>query len=167
MAAAGRTNVSEDLIWEIVRSQNSFLVKRNSGGGARFSRDPLNLTNVHSRKVRPGQHLVQLKPLTLYNPAIGVQAGENNGLTISTKRPGNANQPGKNVANTSISGSTNNRKVYKGVANRAVSGGYRPDLRAEAVSRVSAIRLSQRPKKDTPEKKLRGAKARKAAQKDE
>lgn len=38
-----------------------------------------------------------------------------------------------------------------------------PDLRAEAVARASAILRSQRLKKDTPEKKLRGAKARKAA----
>lgn len=33
-------------------NQNSFLVKRNSNGGVRFSRDPFNLTNTHSRKVR-------------------------------------------------------------------------------------------------------------------
>ena len=32
-------------------TQNAFLVKRTSGGGVRFSKDPLNLTNVHSRKV--------------------------------------------------------------------------------------------------------------------
>jgi hypothetical protein len=32
-------------------NQNSYLVKRNTNGGVRFSRDPLNLTNVHSRKV--------------------------------------------------------------------------------------------------------------------
>jgi large subunit ribosomal protein L28e len=32
-------------------NQNSYLVKRNTNGGVRFSRDPLNVTNVHSRKV--------------------------------------------------------------------------------------------------------------------
>ena len=31
---------------------NSFLVNRRSGGGAQFSRDPFNLVNKHSRKVR-------------------------------------------------------------------------------------------------------------------
>ena len=30
---------------------NSYLVKRKSGGGSQFSRDPLNLMNKHSRKV--------------------------------------------------------------------------------------------------------------------
>ena len=34
-------------------NQNSYLVKRSSGGGVRFSKDPLNLVNVHSRKVCP------------------------------------------------------------------------------------------------------------------
>ncbi|KAI2078398.1 hypothetical protein LOZ36_006841, partial [Ophidiomyces ophidiicola] len=48
--AAARPNVSEDLVWEVVRSQNAYLVNRKSGGGVRFSRDPLNLTNIHSRK---------------------------------------------------------------------------------------------------------------------
>ena len=30
---------------------NSYLVKRKSGGGSQFSKDPLNLMNKHSRKV--------------------------------------------------------------------------------------------------------------------
>ncbi len=33
------------------RNQNAFLVQRNSAGGVRFSRDPLNPVNIHSRKV--------------------------------------------------------------------------------------------------------------------
>lgn len=32
-------------------NQNSYLVKRALSGGVRFSRDPLNLTNINSRKV--------------------------------------------------------------------------------------------------------------------
>lgn len=37
----------------ILGNQNAFLVKRTQAGGVRFSRDPLNLTNLHSRKVCP------------------------------------------------------------------------------------------------------------------
>ncbi len=65
-------NVSADLIWEIVRksaalwllllrtqsltlfrlgNNNAYLVKRKGAGGVQFSRDPMNLTNTHSRKV--------------------------------------------------------------------------------------------------------------------
>lgn len=33
-------------------NNNSFLVKRKQAGGVQFSRDPLNLVNKNSRKVR-------------------------------------------------------------------------------------------------------------------
>lgn len=49
--------------------------------------------------------------------------------------------------------------------NQTTKQDYRPDLRQEAVARASAIRLSQQPKKDLPEKKVRGAKAKDAAAK--
>merc|ERR1712093_346548 len=55
------------------------------------------------------------------------------------------------------------RKTYKAIVSSTAKSGYRPDLRAPAVARASAIRFSQRPKKDTPEAKVRGAKAKKAA----
>lgn len=34
-----------------IGNQNAFLVQRHNAGGVRFSRDPLNPVNVHSRKV--------------------------------------------------------------------------------------------------------------------
>lgn len=46
--------------------------------------------------------------------------------------------------------------------NSTAKKGYRSDLRAEAVARASAVRASQRDKKDVPAAKLRGKKARKA-----
>ncbi|OKO98575.1 hypothetical protein PENSUB_9251 [Penicillium subrubescens] len=52
-------------------------------------------------------------------------------------------------------------RIYKGVASKTAQHGYRADVREEAVSRVSALRRSQKPKKDTPASKPRGA--RKAA----
>ncbi len=56
-------------------------------------------------------------------------------------------------------------RTYKAVAQQAAVNGYRADLRAAAVSRASAIRRSQRPVKPSPEPKLRGAAAKKAASK--
>lgn len=44
-------NVSADLIWEVTRNTSAFLLKRREAGGVQFSRDPLNLTNKHARKV--------------------------------------------------------------------------------------------------------------------
>ena len=44
---------SSDLLWEITKYQgSSSLVKRPQSGGIQFSRDPLNLRNQFSRKVR-------------------------------------------------------------------------------------------------------------------
>lgn len=57
-------------------------------------------------------------------------------------------------------------RIYKGVVNYTAKQGYRADLRQEAVARASAIRKSQQAKKETPEKKLRGAKAKAVAEKD-
>lgn len=39
------------MVWHTTGNQNSYLVKRKTGGGVQFSRDPYNLTNKHSRKV--------------------------------------------------------------------------------------------------------------------
>ncbi len=39
--------MSDALLWELTKKQNSFLVKRN---GVQLSRDPLNVANVHSFK---------------------------------------------------------------------------------------------------------------------
>ncbi|KAF7522693.1 hypothetical protein PCG10_007207 [Penicillium crustosum] len=137
------SNISNDLVWQITRNQNAFLVNRNSAGGFQFSRDPLNLLNKHSYK------------------AVGVQATEN-GVAVITKKPSNPQQPAQNVVTVTYGPSTSTRKIYKGVADKTAKNNYRADLREEAVARVSAVRRSQLPKKDTPAQKPRGAKARKA-----
>jgi len=55
-------------------------------------------------------------------------------------------------------------RIYKNIVNSTAKQGYRADLRQESVARASALRLASRPAKDIPEKKTRGAKARKAAE---
>ncbi|KAJ5205619.1 hypothetical protein N7472_002067, partial [Penicillium cf. griseofulvum] len=153
------SNISNDLIWQITRNQNSYLVNRNSGGGFQFSRDPLNLVNKHSYKYAGFAN----------TKAIGVQATEN-GVAVTTKKPSNPNQPGQNLVTVTYGPKTSTRnadrylflRIYKGVADRTAKNSYRADIREEAVARVSAVRRSQLPKKDTPAKKARGSKARKA-----
>ncbi|CAP80103.1 hypothetical protein N7519_007642 [Penicillium mononematosum] len=145
------SNISNDLVWQITRNQNAFLVNRNSGGGFQFSRDPLNLLNKHSYKYAGYAN----------NKAVGVQATEN-GVAVTTKKPSNPQQPAQNLVTVTYGPSTSNRKIYKGVADKTAKNNYRADLREEAVARVSAVRRSQLPKKDTPAQKPRGAKARKA-----
>ncbi|RAK96431.1 60S ribosomal protein L28 [Aspergillus ibericus CBS 121593] len=151
------TNVSSDLIWQLTRTQNAFLVKRNSGGGSQFSRDPLNLQNKHSFKYAGYAN----------TKAVGVQATENGGVVVITKKPSNPQQPAKNVVSVTYGPNASTRKIYKGVADKTAKNGYRADVREDAVARVSAIRRSQKPKKETPSQKPRGAQARKAEEKSE
>ncbi|EAA57840.1 hypothetical protein AN6500.2 [Aspergillus nidulans FGSC A4] len=187
--AAERSNVSSDLVWQLTRNQNAYLVKRNTHGGVQFSRDPLNVLNKHSFKDKEKHPLTvtamlvrwllqhqgkSRKPLSMIklsqewvltsNQAIGVQATENGGVVTITKKPGTSQQPAKSLAVVTYGPGASNRKIYKGVADRTAKNGYRADLRQEAVSRVSAIRRSQKAKKETPARKPRGAQARKAAE---
>ncbi|KKK22039.1 60S ribosomal protein [Aspergillus rambellii] len=153
--AVERSNVSSDLVWQITRTQNAFLVKRKTAGGSQFSRDPLNVLNKHSFKYAGYAN----------TKAVGVQATEN-GVVLITKKPATSQQPAKSIATVSYGPGASTRKIYKGVAGNTAKNGYRADLREEAVARVSAIRRSQKAKKDTPARKPRGAQAKKAAEQD-
>ncbi|KAI2642559.1 60S ribosomal protein L28 [Xylaria nigripes] len=144
------SHVSPDLIWDIVRGNNSFLVKRC---GIQLSRDPLNLTNKHARK---WAGFVNEK-------AIGIVPNEKGGVKVLSKKTAASQKPAKSVVVTTYSGGKSTRKTYAAVASQAAKRGYRADLRQAAVARASAIRRSQRATKPTPELKLRGSKAKKAA----
>jgi len=152
--------VSSDLIWEIARNQNAFLVKRAQSGNVRFSRDPFNLLNVHSRK---HAGFVNAKAVSVL-PA----EGDKGGVTLVTKKQQHTQKPLASAHKTTFGGNKPARKTYRAVANSTAKSGYRSDLRETAVARASAIRKSQKPVKESPEVKLRGAKAKKAAaEKDE
>ncbi|KKY33855.1 putative ribosomal protein l28e [Diaporthe ampelina] len=144
-------NVSADLVWEITRNNNSYLVKRNTGGGVQFSRDPLNLANKNSRK-----HAGYVN-----EKAVGISAEGDKGVHVVSKTKA-ANQPAKNAHKRTFG--SHNRKTFKNIASSTAKSGYRPDLREAAIARASAIRRSQRPVKPEPERKLRGNAAKKAAQ---
>ncbi|KAI0879552.1 ribosomal L28e family protein [Hypoxylon argillaceum] len=146
--------VSADLVWEIVRSNNSFLVKRKASGGIQFSRDPLNLTNKNSRKWAG----------FVNDKAIGVVPAEKGGVKVLSKKVEASKQPAKSINETTYSGGKSARKTYVAVANQVAKTGYRADLREAAVARTSAIRHSYKEPKPSPEPKLRGSKAKKAAE---
>ncbi|KAI1191339.1 ribosomal L28e family protein [Nemania serpens] len=148
------SQVSADLVWEIVRGNNSFLVKRKASGGVQLSRDPLNLTNKNARKWAG----------FVNDKAIGVAPAEKGGVKVLSKKVEASRQPAKSIAETNYNGLKSTRKTYVAVANQAAKHGYRADLRAAAVARASAIRHSYKEPKPTPEPKLRGSKAKKAAE---
>ncbi|KAI1618023.1 ribosomal protein L28e [Exophiala viscosa] len=146
-----RANVSSDLIWEVVRNNNAYLVKRHTSGGVQLSRDPFNLTNKHSRK-----HAGFVN-----DKAVSVQVNEKGGVTLLTKKSGKQHKPKEHYNTHPYSKTTSNQKIYKNIADSVGKKSYRGDLNQSAVSRASALKDSQRTKKDTPEKKARGSKATK------
>ncbi|KAI1105878.1 ribosomal protein L28e [Jackrogersella minutella] len=152
MAPTTSNLISSDLVWEIVRTNNAYLVKRKESGGVQFSRDPLNLTNKHTRK-----HAGFVN-----DKAIGIQPAEKGGVKVISKKESDSLKPAKSTTEVTHNGGQPTRKIYKTVANKTAKSGYRADLREAAVARVSAVRQSQKDPKPTPEKKPRGAKAKKA-----
>jgi hypothetical protein len=95
--------------------------------------------------------------------AIGINADSPNTIGLTTKLPSRANKPAKSQQTSSFSASTPGRKLYKSVVNTTAKRGYRADLRAAAVARASAVKLSQQQKKERAASKPRGASAKKAA----
>ncbi|KAK0384808.1 hypothetical protein NLU13_7286 [Sarocladium strictum] len=147
------SNMSADLVWEIVRNNNSYLAKDKRNGGVQFSRDPLNLTNKNGRK---NAGFVNEK-------AIGIQPAAKGGVVVTSKKAGFANKPASSLDVVTFGPQRSTRKTYKAVANQSAKRGYRADLRSAAISRVSAIRRAQGKPRETPEPKLRGKKAKAAA----
>jgi len=97
--------------------------------------------------------------------AIAINADSPNTLSMTTKLPNRGNKPANSTHSSSFSSNTPGRKIYKSVVNSTAKKGYRSDLRAEAVARASAVKLSQQEKKERKlSNKPRGAKARKAAE---
>ncbi|KAJ9643050.1 hypothetical protein H2201_004854 [Coniosporium apollinis] len=144
------SNISSDLIWECTRGQSAFLCKRKSAGGMQFSRDPLNLVNKHSRKYDG----------FLSDKAIGINSSDKS-IILTTKKANKANKPASMLQTSTFKATTPARNLYRSIVNSTAKKGYRADLRAEAVSRASAIKRSQRPVKADRVPKLRGVKARK------
>ncbi|KAI4276718.1 MAG: hypothetical protein LQ337_002293 [Flavoplaca oasis] len=81
-----------------------------------------------------------------------------------TKKTKHQNRPAANRHEVTFAG---NKSGPKGIVNYTAKQNYRADLRREVVARASAIRESSKPKEETPEKKMRGAKARNAASTEE
>ncbi|KAF8059736.1 RPL28A [Scenedesmus sp. PABB004] len=118
------------LVWECVKGHNSFV--RKNLNGAIFSAEPGNLYNKHSYKY---SGVANAKTVDI--------TAEGDAVKVSKKRSKTAQQPAKGLA---VSASKKpGRRVLKAVAKDV--GSYRPDLKAAAVARASAVLKSLRVKK--------------------
>ncbi|CAO3688717.1 unnamed protein product [Umbelopsis vinacea] len=137
--------MSSELVWAIVRNNNSFLVKR---AGAEFSTEPNNLANLNTFKY---SGLANAK-------TVGIKAAPR-GIEVTTTKAKVAS-PAKRTTKVTIS--KGRRHTAKSVANIVARSGYRADLRAIALARASAILSSQQPVKEQ-KKRNKGIRAAKRA----
>ncbi|CAO3607487.1 unnamed protein product [Cunninghamella echinulata] len=135
--------MSSALVWELIKKNNSFIVKRD---GVQFSKEPTNLTNVHSFKYSGIAN----------EKAVGIQAAPR-GVKVITKKAKKANSPAKAINSVVIA--KTRRQTAKSVANLVARSKYRPDLLKAALARSSAVISSQQPVKA---KKVRAAKGYRA-----
>ncbi|KAI9144926.1 ribosomal protein L28 [Paraphysoderma sedebokerense] len=114
--------MSSELIWQLVRNNNAFLVKKN---GVQFSAEPNNLTNKNSFKYSG-----------LANPkTVGVVAtADKRGVTFTTKKTTSSNKPAKMFATVSFTRGT--RRSVRSA--NGILKTYRPDLKKAALARISA-----------------------------
>ncbi|KAI0249501.1 ribosomal L28e/Mak16 [Lactifluus subvellereus] len=140
--------MSSDLEWLLLRANNSFLVKRVSEGPI-FSKEPGNLVNVHSQKFSglANAKIIDVRP----SP---------NGIAITHRKKSASTHSVRTAYASTIIGSRTGPRRALGIAAQSAKRGYRPDLRAATLARVSALIAAQKEPKAAPPKKVRGKKAK-------
>ncbi|KAG2197504.1 hypothetical protein INT46_003433 [Mucor plumbeus] len=138
--------MSADLVWAIIKNNNSFLVKRQN---VQFSSEPANLKNVNSFKY---SGLANYKTVSILPAARGVR--------VTTRKANKQNSPAKSINSVVIA--KTRRQTSKSVANLIARSQYRPDLRAASVARASAILSTQKPRKVHAKREAKGVRANKA-----
>ncbi|KAL6568227.1 60S ribosomal protein L28A [Orobanche hederae] len=139
--------VPAQLIWEIVKKNNSFLVKQFGNGTAsvRFSKEPNNLCNLHTYK---HSGLANKKTVT-------IQPGKNQSVLLATTKTKKQNKPStllhKSVLKKEFS------RMAKAVSNQVADNYYRPDLKKAALARLSVVHRSLKVAKSGVKKSKRQA----------
>ncbi|OUM67140.1 hypothetical protein PIROE2DRAFT_67050 [Piromyces sp. E2] len=127
--------MSADLVWQIVKNNNAFLVKKN---GVQFSSEPGNIMNLNSFKYSGLAN----------NKSIAISATEK-GVSVSTTKAAN-----KNLKAITVELKKGARPSAAAVKN--ILKGYRPDLSKAAAARVSAILKSKKPAKAIKKREQKG-----------
>ena len=126
-------SIPADLQWQLVRKSNCYLHKQR-GVNKLFSKDPLNMKNVHSQRYCG----------LVAEQAVGIIPSENGkGVTFVCKTKKNKNKPA--TARRKIALNKNGRKTLKTIRNMMVGGHYRPELVMLAQRRASQLIRSQKP----------------------
>ncbi|GAB1607431.1 60S ribosomal protein L28-like [Argonauta hians] len=122
--------MSSDLLWMIVRNNNSFLVKRN---GLWLSKEPNNLK---------GRHCFRYSGL-VHNKTIGVEpCKDGKGVVYVTRRAKKTHHPSKSY--TKVELKKDPRSTLTSINKMVKKNKYRKELKMAAMRRASAIIRSQR-----------------------
>ncbi|RDX50563.1 ribosomal protein L28e [Lentinus brumalis] len=143
--------MSSDLQWLLLRNSNAFLVKRVPEGPI-LSKEPGNLTNLHSFKY---SGLANEKTIVVKDTESGIQL-------LARKKGASPRAVQPAFTTTTIRPRSGARRAA-GVTAKLAKRGYRPDLRAAALARVSALIEAKKEKKAAPPRKARGKKAKAAS----
>ncbi|GLT58351.1 hypothetical protein SLA2020_312510 [Shorea laevis] len=135
------------LIWEIVKKNNSFLVKQFGRGtaGVQFSKESNNLYNLNSFK---HSGLANKKTVT-------IQPGKDQSVLLGTTKTKKQSKPAS-LLHKSVMKKEFPRMV-KAVVNQVGDNYYRPDLKKAALARLSAVNRSLKVAKSGVKKRNRQA----------
>ncbi|XP_065867036.1 large ribosomal subunit protein eL28y-like [Euphorbia lathyris] len=137
--------VPGQLIWEMVKSSNCFLVKQFGRGSAslQFSKEPNNLYNLNSFK---HSGLANKK-------TVSIQPGKDQSVVLATTKTKKQNKPAallhKSVMKKEFS------RMAKAVSNQVGDNYYRRDLKSAALARLSVVHRSLKVSKSGVKKRNR------------
>nr|DAD48929.1 TPA_asm: hypothetical protein HUJ06_018866 [Nelumbo nucifera] len=136
------------LIWEIVKRNNSFLVKEFGNGTAsvQFSKESNNLYNLNSYK---HSGLANKKTVTIQ------PGGKDLSVVLATTKTKKQNQPASLLHKSVMKKEF--RRMAKAVANQVSDNYYRSDLKNAALARLSAVHRSLKVAKSGVKKRNRQA----------
>ncbi|GLJ18555.1 hypothetical protein SUGI_0330090 [Cryptomeria japonica] len=150
------TTISGQLIWEIVKRNNCFLVKQNGNSSAKvqFSSEHNNLYNLNSYKFSglSNKKTVSITP-----------GGEDLAVALATTKTKCQHKPVKYVHRSILKKEFN--KMAKAVVNQVADNYYRPDLKRPALARLSAVHKSLRVAKSGGKKSKKSRVSKKAFRK--
>ena len=122
--------MSQDVQWSILRKNSKYIVQ---SGKFRFSKEPNNLTNKHSRKFSG----------CVPRKTIGIKPHSEGGIVLTLKRPKSSRRP--KSMHTQIRLNSDRRSVYRSIRRILKKRAYRPKLTEIAVKRACVYLTSQNP----------------------
>ncbi|XP_043705761.1 60S ribosomal protein L28-2-like [Telopea speciosissima] len=134
------------LIWELVKKNNSFLVKEFGNGTAsvQFSKESNNLYNLNSFK---HSGLANKKTVSIQT------AGKDQSVVLATSKTKKQNKPASSLHKSVMK--TEFRRMAKAVVNQVANNYYRPDLKNAALARLSVVHRSLKVAKSGAKKRNR------------